>query len=176
LHHTFGHNVFLGALCVAAAAWHHRRASTARAILAPLLVGVCFASHLLADMKFSGWDVRPMWPVSQWEVHFNPNLQLAHPINYWLVYGFVGLALLLPMYRAVTPLDLLSARLDRMALNLFRRRTLVCAACGRPCNDRCDGCGSAVCLRHGALNWRFRVRCPACVFAAGRLRPPPRLE
>jgi len=55
-HHKPGHNVFLGILCVLAAAVHFRSRPWRERCLAVLLVAVCFASHLLTDMKLSGWE------------------------------------------------------------------------------------------------------------------------
>ena len=72
-HHTFGHNVFTGALCVAAAAWHFRGRWTSTA-----LVAACFASHLLTDMKLSGWELHLLWPFCMRGWEFKPNLQRVH--------------------------------------------------------------------------------------------------
>lgn len=153
-HHTFGHNVFTGALCVAAAAWHFRGRWTSTS-----LVAACFASHLLTDMKLSGWELHLLWPFSMRGWEFHPNLQLGHPINFVLVYAFMILPWLLAFRRRVTPLELVSPRLDRLLLNAFRRRDLACAACGRPCNNRCDACESPLCMRHARVDLRFRLAC-----------------
>jgi hypothetical protein len=45
-HHTFGHNVFLGAALAGLAGWHHRDRPVARRALAGALVALCFALHL----------------------------------------------------------------------------------------------------------------------------------
>ncbi len=164
-HHTFGHNIWLGLLAVAAA-WFHGRDLTLkrRAVLAGM-VGFCFASHLLTDMKLSGWEVYLFWPLNRDPYMILPVIQLGHPINYVLAYGLMAAALVLPLFRAVTPLEILSPRLDRMVLNCFRRRTLECGICQRRCNNRCEGCDQPVCGRHSRLGWYFRLRCPGC--AAG---------
>jgi hypothetical protein len=161
-HHTFGHNVFLGALTVAAAVWHHRDRPIRGRAWAAIMVGLCFASHILTDMKFSGWALPPLWPLSKHEVQFHPNYQLGHPINFFLVYSLMILPFLLAFVKPVTPLEILSARLDRIVLNFFRRRTLACATCGTTCNNRCDACQSPACMKDSRVDWRFRVTCAAC--------------
>ena len=166
-HHTFGHNVFLGALCTAAAAWHHRDRPWSRILLAAFLTGACFASHLLTDMKFSSWTVRPWWPVSGAEYQFVPNYGLGHVSNMILVYGLMGSALVLPFIRPVTPLEILSVGLNRIVMNCFLRKPLGCGTCERACNNRCDRCGASTCMRHGKVDWRFRITCTECARAPG---------
>ena len=165
-HHTFGHNIFTGILCVAAAAWFFRGASTRTWLAAIALVALCFASHILTDMKLSGWELKLLWPLNQKGFEFNPNLQLGHPVNYVLVYVFMSAPWALAFWKGVTPLEIVSPRLDRLVLNLFRRKNRDCSACGKACNNRCDTCTRPVCLRHGRVGWRFRVACPDC--ASGR--------
>jgi membrane-bound metal-dependent hydrolase YbcI (DUF457 family) len=162
-HHTFGHNVFTGFLCVAAAAWHFRRHSTRAWFAAVGLVALAFASHLLTDMKFSGWDVPLFWPFSSRGYAFHPLLQLGDPINYVLVILLMAVPWALAFWKQVTPFEIVSLRLDRLFLNLFRRKNRECTACGRACNNRCEECTKPVCLRHGKITWRFRVTCPSCV-------------
>lgn len=159
-HHTFGHNVFTGALCVALAAWHLRGRW-----LHVGLVGACFASHILTDMKLSGWELHLLWPFSLRGWEFNPNLQLGHPINMWLVYIFMILPWPLAAWKLCTPLELISPRLDRLVLAAFRKKDLACASCGRPCNTTCDGCAAPVCMRHAKVDLRFRLACPQDVAA-----------
>lgn len=161
-HHTFGHNVYLGGACVALAAWSHRGRGLGRVLLAAALVALSFASHLLADMKLSAYPVHLFWPLSRRGYEFSLNLGLAAPINTWLVYASIALAVLLAAAKGVSPLDLLSPKLDRIVLNTFRRKGLSCSTCGRACNERCDGCGASTCLRHGRVRGWFRVSCRAC--------------
>ncbi len=166
-HHTFGHNVFTGMLCTAAAAlWFRRRPWRAWA-KAVFFVAACFASHLLTDMKLSGWELYLFWPFGSRGYEFQPNLQLGDPVNTVLVAVLMTLPWLMAFWKQVTPLEIVSTRLDRIVLNFFRRRDLACGGCGKPCNNRCDACGAPVCMKHGAIDRRFRIACRAC-----RARPP----
>ena len=162
-HHKPGHNVFLGVVCVAAAVAHFWDRPVRQRCIAGLLTAVCFASHILTDMKLSGWEVYLYWPFSERGYSFDPMWSLGHPLNTWLAYLFMTLPWVIAFWKHVTPLELISPRLDRIFLNAFRKRTSACATCGRPCNNVCDGCGSSTCMKHGRLDWRFRVTCPACV-------------
>src|SRR5262249_10820741 len=56
-HHTFGHNVFLGAAIVMAAGWQQRRRAPVALATLVGLVALAFASHLLADAKLSAYAV-----------------------------------------------------------------------------------------------------------------------
>ncbi len=165
-HHTFGHNVFLGAAVAGLAAWFHRDRDRARCALAAGLVAVSFALHLLADMKLSAYAVYLFWPFSREGYEFRPNLGIGAPINIGLVYGSFALATVLAAWRGVSPLEFISPRLDAIVLGVFRRRDLVCSACTRKCNRQCDACGAPVCLHHGRIGRGFRIACPGC---AGRI-------
>jgi hypothetical protein len=166
-HHTFGHNVFLGAVVTASAAWHHRDRPGGRRVLAAALVAFCFAAHLLADMKLSAYPVHLFWPLSWRGYEFETNLGLAAPINTWLVYASLLSIPLLAWWRGVTPLDGFSPRLDGLVMRAFRSRTLACATCGTRCAHACDRCRRATCLRHGRVVWGFRLVCPACSGSSG---------
>jgi inner membrane protein len=166
-HHTFGHNVFLGVLVTVAAGLHGGRGAAKeerprRALLVATVAALCFASHILTDMKLSAYPVVLFWPASRREYELTPNLGLGAPINTWLVYASAVVAALLGFAKGVTPLDLISPRLDRIFTNAFRRKTAGCSACARKCNELCDGCLKPVCLRCGRVSLRFRVACPAC--------------
>jgi hypothetical protein len=170
-HHTFGHNVFTGALCVGGAAWFFRRYPFRTGLEAVLLVALSFASHLITDMKLSGWPVCLFWPLSRHGYQFVPNLELGSPINLALAVVLMALPWVLAAWKGVTPLEIVSPRLDWLFLNLFRPRKHECSACRRPSNNRCSACTRPVCLRHGRIDWRFRVTCPLC--AAGSSKPTP---
>ena len=161
-HHTFGHNVFLGVAVAALAAWHHRDRPASRRLLAGALVALCFGSHLLADMKLSAYTVHLFWPLNARGYEFTPNYGLAAPINSWLVYLSLLSIPLLAWWRAVTPLDVFSPRLDGLVRRAFRRRTLSCGTCGLRCAHECDGCGRPTCIRHGRIERGFRLTCPVC--------------
>lgn len=166
-HHTFGHNLFLGVLLGLAAGLHGARGRDARrGALVGACAAACFATHLLTDMRLSAYPVHLFWPTGWGDARgqeFTPNWGLGHPLNTALVYASAGVAALLAPWRGVTPLELLSPRLDRIVLAAFRRRPLRCAACARATNLPCDRCQAPVCLRHGRVDLRFRIACPACV-------------
>jgi len=161
-HHKPGHNLFIGAFCVLAALAHFRRRPWRERLIATLFVAICFASHILTDMKLSGWEVYLFWPFSERGYGFQPIFALGHPLNTWLAYLFMILPWLLAFWKGVTPLELISPRLDRIFLNAFRKKPWSCATCGKPCNNECDACAKPACSRHGRINWRFRMACPAC--------------
>jgi membrane-bound metal-dependent hydrolase YbcI (DUF457 family) len=162
-HHTFGHNLWAGAIVVMAAAAFFRNRSPRSWLFAVAFVAIAFASHLLTDMKFSGWPVYLLWPVNRKEFEFSPMLPLGHWMNLVLVAAFSILPFVLARWTMASPLEIVSPRLDHLLLNLFRKKNRNCSACGKPCNNRCDGCTRPVCLRHGKLGWRFRLSCPSCV-------------
>jgi hypothetical protein len=130
--------------------------------VATTLVAVCWASHILTDMKLSGWEVYLYWPFSERGYGFQPIWALGHPLNLWLAYIFMILPWVLAPWKGVTPLELISPRLDRILLNAFRKKTWDCATCLAPCNNECDTCAKPACMKHGRINWRFRITCPAC--------------
>lgn len=163
-HHTFGHNLFLGALVLVAAGLHGARGrSWRRGALVGGLAAICFLSHLLTDMRLSAYPVHLLWPLDPRGFEFRPNWGLAHWLNTALVYASMVVALALAPLRGVTPLELISPRLDRIVLSAFRRRPLRCATCEKATNLGCDACQAPTCLRHGQVDLRFRIRCPACV-------------
>jgi len=161
-HHKPGHNVFVGAICVILAMLHFRQRPWKQWVTAVVLVAICWASHILTDMKMSGWEVYLFWPFSERPSSFSPMWSLGHPVNTWLAYIFMTLPWVLALWRPVTPLELISPRLDRIFLNAFRKRTSSCGTCGRPCNQTCDRCGGATCMKDGNLDWRFRITCRPC--------------
>jgi hypothetical protein len=161
-HHKPGHNLFLGVLCVAVAFAHFHARPLKSRLLATGLVSLAFASHILTDMKFSGWEVYLFWPFSERGYGFQPILALGHPINLWLAGIFMTLPWLLAFWKPVTPLELISPRLDRIFLNAFRKKTLSCATCSAACNNPCDRCGKPTCMKHGRINWKFQIACPTC--------------
>jgi inner membrane protein len=161
-HHKPGHNVFLGVACVMAAGAHFWSRPLRQRIVAVFLVAVCFASHILTDMKLSGWEVYLYWPFSERGYGFQPIWALGHPLNTWLAYIFMILPWQLAFWKPVTPLELVSPRLDRIFLNAFRKKSWACETCKGPCNNECDKCAKPTCMKHGRINWRFRITCPAC--------------
>jgi hypothetical protein len=162
-HHKPGHNVFLGAFCVAAAFAHFQARPLKQRLLATAMVALAFASHILTDMKLSGWEVYLLWPFSERGYGFQPILALGHPINLWMAGIFMTLPWLLAFWKPVTPLELISPRLDRIFLNAFRKKPLACSACGAVCNNRCDRCQKPACMKHARINWKFQIACPDCL-------------
>lgn len=161
-HHTFGHNVFLGAAVVALAAWSHRDRGRQRMLLASVLVAVAFASHLATDAKLSAYAVYLFWPLSSRGYEFSPNLGLGAPINTWLAYLSYASVPLLALWRGVTPVDVFSPALDRVLRGVLSPRRRRCADCGGSCNQQCGRCAGAVCFRHAVLDRRLRVTCASC--------------
>lgn len=159
-HHTFGHNAFLGAIVTTAALWHHRDRPWSRRLLAAALVALAFCSHLVTDAALSEYSVRPLWPAHEWRIPLAPR-PLGHPLNTAILVAILPTLAVLALWRNVTPLDLLSPRLDRAFVNAFRAKTLACATCARPCNERCDACSAPVCSRHARLTLR-RLTCASC--------------
>ncbi len=166
-HHTFGHNVFLGAALVGLAAWHYRDRPRRGALLAVALVALCFFSHLLADAKLSAYEVYLFWPLSHQGYEFSLNLGLAAPINTYLVYASFAVVILIALWRRVTPVDVLSPRLDRLLLTPLRPKPFDCGVCGRRCGNRCEACGAATCLRHSLISSRLRITCASCMPPGG---------
>ncbi len=161
-HHKPGHNVFVGVLCIAAAVWNFRKYPARQIVQAGVLVAVSWASHILTDMKLSGWEVYLFWPFSERGYGFQPILALGHPLNTWLAGYFMILPWFLAYWAGVTPLELLSPRLDKIFLNAFRKKLQACNLCQGPCNEACAGCAQPVCMKHGRITWRFQVFCQRC--------------
>lgn len=171
-HHTFGHNLFLGAALATLAGRAAARAGAprSRCILDAGVVALAFLSHLLTDMKLSAYPVELLWPLSRRGFEFADNWGLVHPFNTQLVYATPVVIALLALLRGFTPLEQVHPRLDRAFLNVFRRKPEGCATCARPTNERCDSCGASVCLRHASLRCGFRVLCPRCAAPGERQR------
>lgn len=161
-HHTFGHNVFLGAALVGLVAWHYRDRPRRSALLAAALVALCFGSHLLADAKLSAYEVYLLWPFSRQGFEFGMNLGLASPINTYLVYASFAAVFFIALWKHVTPLDVFSPRLDRLVLTPLRPRPYECTVCGRRCADRCETCQSPTCPRHIFISRQLQIRCSSC--------------
>jgi membrane-bound metal-dependent hydrolase YbcI (DUF457 family) len=161
LHHKPGHNLFFcGLFVMVAYFFFHRRPWKERAIAMALIV-LAVASHILTDMKLSGWEVYLFWPFSERGYEFQPMLPLGDPINFWLAGIFMTLPWLLAFWKPVTPLEMISPKLDRIFLNAFRKKTSACSTCGSPCNNLCDTCQKPTCMKHGRIDWKFRITCPA---------------
>jgi len=157
---AFVHNMFAGLLCIGAAAVFLRDYPARGWAGAVLLVGLCFVLHLVMDALLSGTELRLTWPLSARSGRFRPVLG---PTLVTIV-GIILAALPWPLafWKQVTPLEIVSERLDRIFLNLFRAKNRDCRVCGKGCNNRCSKCRQAVCLRHAKIQWGFRITCDSC--------------
>lgn len=171
-HHTFGHNIWVGVLLAAVAAWLHRDQPWKRRGLIAGLVGVCFTSHLLTDAWFTRYDVYLFWPLNRYGLLFEGGVGLVAPINGYLVYASMVMAVGLAFWKRVTPLDLFWPRLDRIVINAISKRDLSCGTCETSCNDRCDTCQTPTCLKHGKIRWSFWIQCPSCAGAEQPAQQP----
>jgi len=162
-HHVLGHNLFAGALCVALAVWGFWSDAGRSWLASFCLVAFCFALHLAIDFKISGYGLPLYWPLSAKGLSASAPLVIpggAVDIEISIVHLLLpwGLA----FWKGITPLEIVSPRLDALFLNLFRYRKYDCYDCGKKCNNRCATCTHPVCFRHGRLGWRFRMTCPSC--------------
>jgi hypothetical protein len=157
---AFVHNIFAGLLCIVAAAVFFRGYPARTWALGVLLVGLCFGLHLAMDALLSGTELRLTWPLSPRSGRFRPLLGAP-----WLhVLGLILAALpwALAFWKPVTPLEIISERLDLLFLNLFRSKNRDCRVCGKPCNNRCSVCRQPACFRHARIGRGFRISCDAC--------------
>ncbi len=162
-HHTFGHNVFLGVIVAAVCAlWFHRGRPRKRQLLVAVAVLLSFFGHLLSDAYFTRYEVYLFWPLNRDAYIFTEGYALQSPVNHWLVYGSFAVAVGLTVLKGVSPLEVISPRLDRLVQAPFRKKDLECAQCNKPCNVRCDICEAPTCGKHATIRWGFRVNCPEC--------------
>lgn len=156
LHHTFGHNVFLGIAFAAFGGWKFKswRAAT--------LGLVSFGSHLLTDAFLSNWHLYLFWPLSSKGYLPANSLELSSPVNTYLVYAIPLVLAVAGLVWKRTPLEWISPRLDELAVSFFRRKHAACATCTRPANLSCDQCHRPICPKHLQVGKHWRVLCPEC--------------
>ena len=164
-HHTFGHNVFLGALFTFWVGW---KCGTARAWT---LAALSFSSHLLTDAHFSGWNLYLFWPFSRKGYLFPNAVDLSHPSNIQAMYAGFALTVLLAFLYRRTPMDIFSPKLDQLFISFFRRKNNRCHACHRRSNQLCAVCGQPVCFRHGLVGPNWETLCASCA-RESRKAPP----
>jgi hypothetical protein len=157
---AFVHNMFAGLLCIGAAAIFLRGYPARAWAVALLLVGLSFGLHLVVDALFSGTELRLTWPLSTRSGRFRP--LLPRPVVTVVALVLSALPLLLAFWKQVTPLEIVSERLDQLFLNLFRAKKRDCRVCGKRCNNRCSTCRQPVCLKHARIGRGFRISCDAC--------------
>lgn len=155
LHHTFGHNIFLG---IALALYSWRRF---RVWKAPLLIALSFAGHLVTDAWFSNWPLYLFWPLSSKGYLPRGSLELDHPLNTLLVYLVPLVLLLAALLWRRTPLEWIHPKLDALFISFFQRKPYPCATCHQPANLHCENCGKVICPKHASLR-KWRLSCPAC--------------
>ncbi len=161
-HHTFGHNLLLGVLVLAATIALERRRPPGRLAVEGLLVTLAFGSHLLSDAWFTRFPLHLWWPFQGPTYLIPGGVELDHWSNRLLLYVGAGSIIPCALWRKVTPLEVFWPRLDRIVVSVLKPRDLRCATCDRPSNLRCDECGAPTCLGEGHLARGFRIRCRGC--------------
>ncbi len=164
-HHTFGHNLFVGfgLAAVCGLVVRRKQETKVKAITAAVTL-VAFLSHFFTDSYFTRFPVYPFWPLSKYTllVPSPHGWGLASPINTYLAYASYPVVVILAGWKRVSPLELISPRLDRIVQNAFRKRDQSCATCQASCNNRCDACETPTCMKHAGLHGWFRIRCHGC--------------
>ena len=162
---ALGHNIFAGLFCVAVAAWFFRNHPDRAWLGAIGLIGLSFGLHLVLDAMLSGTELRLFWPLSGRGRRFSPLVpSMVTTVLAWL---FVALPWALAFWKQVTPLEIVSERLDLLFQNLFRGRNRDCQVCGKGCNNRCSKCRKPVCFKHAKLGSGFRLTCTRCRTGTG---------
>lgn len=159
----FGHNIYALILLLGLVVWSFRSEPGRMLFTALFFVVLSFSLHLLVDLKIVGASVRLFWPLSQRGLQLQPFLVVGHSIAFLFALGLLALPWALAFWKWVTPLEIVSPRLDTLFLNLIRYKKYGCTICGKKCNNRCATCTHPVCFRHGKIDWRFRLTCESCV-------------
>ena len=155
-HHTFGHNVFLWALCALWGAWRFRSWK------AGALGFVAFGSHLLTDAYLSKWFLYLFWPVSHKGYMPEQSLDLSSPVNTYLLYSTPLVIAAVALIWKRTPLEWISPKLDALFISFFLAKKEHCSECGGGANMKCEECGRDVCPRHLQVSYPWRVQCVNC--------------
>ena len=157
-----GHNLFVGLIGLALAAWAFRKYPDRSWVAAMFFVLFTFAVHLAVDMKVTGTQIYLFWPLDRRGRQFETFLWHGSPFLVILAWILIGLPWGLACWKWVTPLEIFSPGLDTLFLNLFRWKKYDCHSCGKKCNNRCRGCTKPICLRHAKLDRHFRLTCASC--------------
>lgn len=171
LHHALGHNVFFAGLLSALGWWIWRAGEKeaprperleANGLKVILFMQAAFWLHWLGDYFLTRFPLQLWWPVSRQGYIYSYRIGLDHPIN--IALGYLSLLVIVIMAAVYkhTPIMLVWPALDQRIVNLFRRKTLTCTACGTKANERCSACDRPLCMKHGRLDWRARVHCYEC--------------
>lgn len=162
VHHALGHNVFFGVLTGVLAAWLFRDRGWRGLAKLALFSQLAFYSHYFGDYFLTKFPLVFFWPVSDREFMSGYRFGLDHPINQTLSYLSLVLFVMMAVAWKRSPLEIVSPKLDRLVVNLFRAKPLVCHVCGGKANERCDACARPCCLKHGRITRRLDVRCGDC--------------
>lgn len=160
------HTIFFAVLLLGIAIWFFRGEPARMLFTALFLMAASFGLHLLIDLKVWGADVRLFWPLNPRGLRLSPILVGGRSIGIPVAIVMIALPWVLTFWKSVTPLEILSPRLDTLFLNLVRRKKHACTICGKKCNNRCGTCTHPVCFRHGKIGWHFRVTCAPCAGGA----------
>jgi membrane-bound metal-dependent hydrolase YbcI (DUF457 family) len=158
-HHLWTHGLLFSLIMSTMALWHcrgHRLKAVAYTQLA-------FYSHYFGDYFFTHYALAYLWPFSARRFYNIHAVWVGHPVNYI----FVAIALAYFVYVAArykrTPVEIVSPAFDEHFVRMFfTRRMLTCDICGRRGNERCDGCGKAVCIIHASLGRKCGIVCSEC--------------
>ena len=154
-HHTFGHNIFLG-IALALYGWRKYGPQTG------LAGAASFASHIVTDAYLSNWQLYLLWPISRRGYLPDHSLDLASPVNTWLLYSVPIFVILVAAIWKRTPLEWIHPRLDSLFLSFFRSKAGSCAVCHSGANQICDQCAKSICPKHLNVSMGWRIRCPEC--------------
>lgn len=119
-HHFAGHNIFAAVLVAGLAGIFCRSAKVA------VWAGVCFHLHLAADLisgrgpDGSGWPVVYFWPLNGTEIQWSGQWRLDAWPNTVVYLVLLGWMILAVRREGRSPLEMLSARLDRRVIATFR--------------------------------------------------------
>jgi membrane-bound metal-dependent hydrolase YbcI (DUF457 family) len=163
----FTHTIFFAVLLLGIAIWFFRGEPARNLFTVLVLMAASFGLHLLIDLKIWGTDVRLFWPLNPRGLRLPPILVAGRSIGFPVAAVMIALPWALSFWKSVTPLEILSPRLDTLFLNLVRRKKHACTICGKKCNNRCGTCTHPVCFRHGKIGKHFRVTCTSCAKGAG---------
>lgn len=118
-HHTLAHNLLVCICCSAVLA-----AFSSHRIKALLIYLALTHLHLTLDLLGSGrdWDIRYLWPFSDYPVLFRHAWELYSWQNITAAFALVAVTIMIAIRAGRTPLELLMPSLDRQLVELLRRR------------------------------------------------------
>jgi membrane-bound metal-dependent hydrolase YbcI (DUF457 family) len=162
-HYAFGHNMFVALLILGGVVWSFRGEPSRTLFTALFLTAASFALHIGVDLLITGASVKLFWPLNHRALHLEPLLVVGRSIDFLVALALMALPWAFAFWKWVTPLELVSPRLDSLFLNLIRHKKYDCTICGKKCNNRCATCTHPVCLGHAKISWHFRITCSSCL-------------